>query len=177
MDISPQNNTTQQPMSDDQELAKALAGVMTDEPEEQVLAQPGQATPQPEQPQQAAQAPSVPAPEPVPAAVPAEQTSSLPSPSAPPVANDTPAPVENTPVSGLDSIKKDALNELRPLVDKVDLPAQEKFDIYLMLIRSTDDSSLIAPAHAAAQGIEDDKKRAESLLEVIKEIDYLSKKA
>jgi len=157
MDISPQNNTAQQPMSDDQELAKALAGVMTDEPDEQVLAQP-----------------AAPAPAPV-----TEPVSTLPSPSAPPVAEPTTAPVapaENTPVSGLDSIKKDALNELRPLVDKVDIPAEEKFDIYLMLIRSTDDSSLIAPAHAAAQGIEDDKKRAESLLEVIKEIDYLSKK-
>ncbi|NCO10846.1 hypothetical protein GW746_00745 [Candidatus Saccharibacteria bacterium] len=169
MDISPQNNTAQQPMSDDQELAKALAGVMTDEPDEQVLAQPSQPAPQPETAQ-----PAAPAPAPV-----TEPVSTLPSPSAPPVAEPTTAPVapaENTPVSGLDSIKKDALNELRPLVDKVDIPAEEKFDIYLMLIRSTDDSSLIAPAHAAAQGIEDDKKRAESLLEVIKEIDYLSKK-
>jgi hypothetical protein len=45
-----------------------------------------------------------------------------------------------------------------------------------MLIRSTDDSSLIGPAHVAAQGITDEKKKAEALLEVIKEIDYLSRK-
>ena len=59
---------------------------------------------------------------------------------------------------------------------KVDLPAEEKFDTYLMLIRSTDDKSLIAPAHAAAQNIGDEKRKAEALLEIIKEIDYLSRK-
>ena len=46
-----------------------------------------------------------------------------------------------------------------------------------MLIRSTDDSSLIAPAHAVAQTITDEKRKAEALLEIIKEIDYLSKKS
>jgi hypothetical protein len=45
-----------------------------------------------------------------------------------------------------------------------------------MLIRSTDDASLIAPAHVAAQGIADEKRKAEALLEIIKEIDYLSRK-
>jgi hypothetical protein len=44
-----------------------------------------------------------------------------------------------------------------------------------MLIRSTDDSSLIGPAHAAAQGITDETRRAEALLDIIKEIDYLSR--
>jgi hypothetical protein len=79
------------------------------------------------------------------------------------------------PSGDLESIKKDALGELRPLIDKVDLPAEEKFDTYLMLIRSTDDSSLIAPAHAAAQAISDEKRRAEALLDIVKEIDYLSR--
>ena len=45
-----------------------------------------------------------------------------------------------------------------------------------MLIRSTDDSSLIGPAHAAAQAITDEKRKAEALLDIIKEIDYLSRK-
>jgi hypothetical protein len=61
-------------------------------------------------------------------------------------------------------------------MDKVELPAEEKFDTYLMLIRSTDDSTLIGPAHTAAQGIADEKRKAEALLEIIKEIDYLSRK-
>jgi len=34
---------------------------------------------------------------------------------------------------------------------------------------------LIAPAHIAAQAITDEKRRAEALLDIIKEIDYLSR--
>lgn len=75
----------------------------------------------------------------------------------------------------LESIKKTALQELRPLVDKLNLSAEEKFDIYLLLLRSTDDTTLIAPAHTTAQQIEDEAKRAQALLDIIKEIDFLAK--
>lgn len=76
----------------------------------------------------------------------------------------------------LDTIKNDALNELRPLVNKLDIKAEEKFDTYLLLIRSTDDMSLIEPAHEVAKTIEDEARRAQALLDIIKEIDYLSHK-
>ncbi|HRQ86584.1 MAG TPA: hypothetical protein PLY16_00570, partial [Candidatus Saccharibacteria bacterium] len=66
---------------------------------------------------------------------------------------------------------------LRPLIDKVDLAPEEKLDTYLLLIRSTDDQALIAPAYAAAQSIADEKRKAEALLDIIKEIDYLSKQS
>lgn len=155
MDITPQDEQ-QQPISDDQELAKALAGVLPDVPEPIVTA--------------TAPAPMTPPSEPVDQNGPTDQanpvnspTLAMPQPTAIPVSSD------------LDKIKKDALGQLRPLIDKVDLPAEEKFDTYLMLIRSTDDSSLIAPAHLAAQGIVDETRRAEALLDVIKEIDYLSR--
>jgi hypothetical protein len=84
--------------------------------------------------------------------------------------------VQATPILGddLTPIKNEAINELRPLVDKLDLPAEEKFDTYLLLLRSTDDRTLIAPAHAAAQNITDEAKKAQALLDIIKEIDYLS---
>lgn len=74
----------------------------------------------------------------------------------------------------LEGIKKDALEELRPLVDKLDLPSEEKFNIMLLIIRSTDDQSLVGPAHEAAKAIEDDQKRAQALLDIVKEIDYFS---
>lgn len=74
----------------------------------------------------------------------------------------------------LDSIKKDALEELRPLVGKLNLPAEEKFDTLLLIIRSTDDQSLLGPAHDAAKAIQDESRRAQALLDVIKEIDYFS---
>lgn len=168
MDITPQDNTTQ-PISDDQELAKALAGVSLDEPAEA----PSSSLPSAESIQPAdattGASPSLP-PAPSPAATlpAAEPAPSLPSAEVPAAAAAN--------ASNLETIKLDALKELRPLMDKVELPADEKFDTYLMLLRSTDDSSLIAPAHAAAQSIADEKRKAEALLEVIKEIDYLSRK-
>lgn len=87
----------------------------------------------------------------------------------------SPAPtVEPVGDPALDGIKKDALNELRPLVDKLNVGPEEKFDTYLLLLRSTDDSSLIGPAHEAAKDIPDEARRAQALLDVIKEIDYLT---
>lgn len=139
---------TQQSISDDQELAKVLAGVS-----QQVDAA------------QDAAAPAIPAP-----AVP-------PTPPAPSVTPAIPEPAMTAvPAAGgeLDSIKLEALNELRPLVDKLDVPADEKFDTYLLLLRSTDDKTLIAPAHEAAKAIEDEARRAQALLDIIKEIDFLS---
>lgn len=99
------------------------------------------------------------APDPAPLAAP----STLPTPSAAPAST-----------GGLDDIKRDALLELRPLVDKLTVSPEEKFDTFLLLIRSTDDADLIGPAHEAAKAITDEARRAEALLDVIKEIDYLT---
>jgi hypothetical protein len=91
----------------------------------------------------------------------------------PPKAPAAPEPVQQVALSGnLDVIKKNALDELRPLVRHLDLPANEKFDTLLLLIRSTDDKSLIKPAYDAATQIKDDARRAEALLDIVKEIDF-----
>ena len=95
-------------------------------------------------------------------------------PTAPPVAR-PPAPLSLDPAqpdNSLDFVKKDVLNELRPLVDKLDLPPEEKFDTLLLLIRSTDDKNLILPAHEAAKAIPDESRRAAALIDIIKEIDF-----
>lgn len=147
MDIQPAN---QQPISDDQELAKVLAGV--NQQAEEAAATPPVAD------DQATTA----TPEPA-------QTTPVSEPAVP-----TPAVVPPMPSGDLESIKSDALNELRPLVDKLDVTPEEKFDTYLLLLRSTDDQALIAPAHEAAKGIADEARRAQALLDIIKEIDYLS---
>lgn len=164
MDSNPQ---LAKPISDDQELAKVLAGVsqQTDEPL-QFDTPPAVAAPEP--------AASNPYSTPGPAAPPAG-TSEPPTVITPP-ASEPPLVGYNPPVStnDLEDIKKDALQELRPLVDKLDIDPEEKFDTYLLLLRSTDDKALIAPAHAAAQAITDETRRAQALLDVIKEIDYLS---
>lgn len=158
MDITPQDSTTQ-PISDDQELAKALAGVLPDDPN--------------------VSAPS----NTLPSAMQFEETPAVAAPAAAPEEPALAAPAlsfgdQSTTNDSVDlsTIKSSALNELRPLIGRVDLPAEEKFDTYLMLIRSTDDASLIEPAHVAAQNIADEKRKAEALLDIIKEIDYLSRK-
>lgn len=177
MEITPQDNTTQ-PISDDQELAKALAGVLPEDDSttdassptgmqfEETAGTPAAAASTPATPP----APSTPAPA---TDVPAFAMPSFDPPSTDSSSSDTSA---SSGSSDLDDIKLNALKELRPLMDKVELPAEEKFDTYLMLIRSTDDKTLIGPAHTAAQGIADEKRKAEALLEIIKEIDYLSRK-
>jgi len=154
MDIQPQ---AQQPISDDQELAKVLAGVN----------------------QQANAAASTSInddlasmqPDPIEQPAPMPDPTAMSTPTAPVAA---PVVVAPTVSSDLESIKKDALSELRPLVDKLDVSPEEKFDTYLLLLRSTDDQALIAPAHEAARMITDEARRAQALLDVIKEIDYLS---
>lgn len=92
-------------------------------------------------------------------------------------ANVESTPIENMPtVNNLESIKRDAILELRPLVDKLNLPAEDKFDALLLLIRTTDDASLIPEAHHVAISIADDTRRAQALLDIIKEIDFFDHK-
>lgn len=166
--------------SDDAEIAKVLAGV-NEQIEKDANTPTGlhfEETP--------ANAPSA-APEASVVAPPpslAPLTDDATGPALPPVPPITPnEPVTAAPIvatddsqgdPALEGIKKDALNELRPLVDKLNVSAEEKFDTYLLLLRSTDDKSLIAPAHEAAKAISDEARRAQALLDIIKEIDYLS---
>ena len=90
-------------------------------------------------------------------------------------------PVQNqvqrlTTVSNLDSIKSLAISELRPLIGKLNVSPEDKFDTILLLIRTTDDSSLIPMAYETARAIADDTRRAQALLDVIKEVDYFKSK-
>jgi len=150
MDIQPK---AQQPISDDQELAKVLAGVN----------------------QQAEEAAATETVEETPVPAVAEEPAAEPVEAAAVVMPDPITPVASVAPDGdLDAIKQEALGELRPLVDKLDVSPEEKFDTYLLLLRSTDDKALIGPAHEAARGIADEARRAQALLDIIKEIDYLS---
>lgn len=144
MNIQPVNN---QPVSDDNDLAKVLSGADGD-------------------------APVAPAPEPETAEP--EQAPVEPTPEMPPL-EETPS----TPSAGheeLEAIKKEALEELKPLVDKLELPPEEKFDILLLIIRSCDDEELVDKAHKTATEIADETRKAQALLDIIKEVDYFSSK-
>lgn len=196
------NDNQHTPVTDDQELANVLAGMnqqaaaaqpaapLTDEPAEETT--PTDAAPDLQFEESPLPTPDVPAEEPSVDELPPVETAPVepslapelePEAAAAPAVTDEPvAPIATPSVMGdtssaspeLDSIKKEALEELRPLVDKLDLPADEKFDTLLLVIRSTDDKSLVSAAHEAARAIPDEGKRAQALLDVIKEIDYFA---
>ena len=167
----------QQPISDDQELAKILAGVNQEADTTQPGADAAYAAPADNNvtAPQADDSASMPADNGVaPAGDDSMSQATATDAQSSPVQASSAAPIGNDPQ--LDAVKQEALNELRPLVDKLDVSAEEKFDTYLLLLRSTDDRELIAPAHEAAKSIVDEARRAQALLDIIKEIDFLSQK-
>lgn len=165
-------NPAQAPATDDQDLANVLAGISGDnnQTDDNSGGLQFEETPAP-----AAQDPAAPAD------APAEEPAAEETPAVEPEIT-LPAPDLGTATSStttalspeLEGLKKEALSELRPLVDKLSLPADEKFDTLLLIIRSTDDQTLLAEAHNAAKAIEDESKRASALLDVIKEIDFFA---
>lgn len=98
-----------------------------------------------------------------PAAIPPEPTTAAPE----------PLSTESSDAdSGLDPIKKEALQKLEPLVSELDLQPAEKYRALMMIIQATDNKDLVAEAYQAANKIEDSKTRAQALLSIINEIDY-----
>lgn len=86
-----------------------------------------------------------------------------------------PAPADNTP-HDLIEIKQKALGQLSPLVDHLDQSPEEKFRTTMMMIQASDDQSLIQVAYDAAEQIQDEKVRAQALLDVVNEINYFTQK-
>ena len=160
-----------QSFSDDQELAKVLAGV-SQGTDNNLQFEETNATASP------VINPATISPDPVATDQNDESATDITKPTTPEPVMPTPVVSTPTPTAtadpALDTIKQTALNELRPLVDKLDVSPEEKFDTYLLLLRSTDDKTLIAPAHDAAVAIVDEARRAQALLDIIKEIDYFS---
>ncbi len=151
MDI--QTTTQQQPVSDDNELAKVLGG--GDDANKAVSDVTADATPETN-------------------TTPPATDTAAPGLTPPPIAS---APSQTLSENELEVIKKAALDELKPLVDKLQLPPEEKFDILLLIIRSTDDKELIGTAHETAKTISDETRRAQALLDIIKEVEYFSNNA
>lgn len=71
-------------------------------------------------------------------------------------------------------IKQQALNQLSPLIGHLDQSPEEKFRTTMMMIQASDNQSLIQDAYTAAQEIQDEKTKAQALLDVINEINYFT---
>lgn len=72
------------------------------------------------------------------------------------------------------NIKQEALQSLKPLVGHLEQTPEERFRTTMMMIQASDDQSLIPEAYEAAKAIEDDKTRAQALLDVVNEINYFT---
>lgn len=179
MDPAVNNSTAQTPVAQtdvNDDLAKALASVQAG-PQENMdfepVGEPATAAPQ------APVMSSTPVPAPTPA--PPVDDAVQPEYSTPPASIDhtdgaavpASAPVDNS-LDAIEQIKISALQELRPLMQHIDLSPEERFEKYLMMLRASDDATLIQPTYEAAQKIAGEKLRAQALLDVINEINYLN---
>jgi hypothetical protein len=201
--MNPYNNTTQQAaqvqtdqVSQTDDLAKALAGVqdnMSFEPVGEPAASSMGGVPAVDN----SAVPMQPVSEPVAQPVVAAQSEASDVVSTPSAVVDHTAPVSpaapdlvTTPVDAavpaataavepagngdIEQIKIAALQELRPLMQHIDLSPEERFEKYLMMLRASDDPSLIQPTYEAAAGIASPKLKAQALLDVINEINYFT---
>ena len=71
-------------------------------------------------------------------------------------------------------VKQKALKQLTPLMDELDQPPEDKFRTIMMMIQSSDDQSLVKKAYEAANAIEDEKLKAQALLDIVNEINYFT---
>lgn len=106
-------------------------------------------------------------------------TSSEPStPEIAPQPEPTPAPetpsIEPAPHNlNTKEIKKAALRDLVPLLDKLNMDASQKFKIYQDIFSDLKDYSVLEPAYNAAREISNESERAEALLYLVESIDRM----
>lgn len=81
---------------------------------------------------------------------------------------------EGTVSHELIDIKQQALSQLSPLMDHLEQSPHEKFHTLMMMIQATDDQTLVKEAYDAAKQIEDEKVRAQALLDIVNEINYFT---
>lgn len=93
-------------------------------------------------------------------------------------------PTDNVSISSDDTgandrlldIKHHALEELEPLIDELDQTPEEHFRTLMMMIQANDDETLIEKAYQTAHNIDDEKAKAQALLDIVNEINYFTQK-
>ncbi|MBR2753968.1 hypothetical protein IKD82_02295 [Candidatus Saccharibacteria bacterium] len=129
--------------------------------------------PEPIAPLEAMDVPELNVPELAPAPAPeVAPTPSMPEPApAPVIEQSMPDPVPPTLNTG--EIKKSALRDLIPLLDRISMNNSEKFNIYRDIFEDLKDYTILDPAYRAAREIPDETERAEALLYLVKSIDKM----
>ena len=86
------------------------------------------------------------------------------------------APIENTAVVGGDDsqfeeVKKQMLQDLYPLMDKIKMQPEQKFKVYKQMIETTGSKEMITSAYEAVKEIGNEEARAEALLFLVEKAD------
>jgi len=71
-------------------------------------------------------------------------------------------------------VRDHALEELAPLLDKLELPPEDKFRAIMMILQSKDDEKLVKKAYEAAHAIEDEEIKARALYDIVNEVNYFT---
>lgn len=92
----------------------------------------------------------------------------------------TPAPVVEQPAPkpapqslNTSEVKKAALRDLVPLLDRINMDYSEKFKIYKDIFNDLKDYTILEPAYRAAREIPNEVERAEALLYLVQSIDKM----
>jgi hypothetical protein len=86
-------------------------------------------------------------------------------------ASSSTTPVDQNHLAGM---KQEALEHLEPLVEHLEGTPEETFKTTMMMIQANDNHTLLEKALEAAKKIEDDKVRAQAMLDIVNEINYFS---
>lgn len=71
------------------------------------------------------------------------------------------------------SIKEAALKELFPIMNRIELKPEKRFELYCEMMEVMKDKAILKPAHEAAKEIKDEKARADALVCLIESIEKL----
>ena len=70
-----------------------------------------------------------------------------------------------------ENVKKQMLQDLYPLMDKIKMQPEQKFKVFKQMIESTGSKEMIASAYEAVKGIGNEEARAEALLFLVEKAD------
>ena len=117
--------------------------------------------------------PSIPEPAPMPAQPTMPPLEATPAPITAPAPMPAPTPEFQPQGLNMHQVKEAALRDLIPLLDRLNMNASQKFNIYRNIFENLHDHTVLDPAYRAATEIADDTERAEALLYLIETIDKM----
>ena len=70
-----------------------------------------------------------------------------------------------------EEVKKQMLQDLYPLMDKIKMQPEQKFKVYKQMIESTGSKDMITSAYEAVKEISNEQEKAEALLFLVEKAD------